>query len=99
MSTDDNAGGGVFTTKDMLVRMDGKLDVVLAHQATIDTRLALVEQKASDLAGALKDHEALPGHSGVLTQLNDITRRLAYASGATAVLVGVVEIAAHLLPF
>jgi hypothetical protein len=46
--TEEPANGSGFTTKEMLVRMDGKLDHVLNRQAGYDVELALLKARADE---------------------------------------------------
>jgi hypothetical protein len=46
--TDEPSNGSGFTTKEMLVRMDGKLDHVLSRQASYDVELALLKARADE---------------------------------------------------
>lgn len=55
MANDDDARTGqTFSTKEMLIRLDGKLDSVLARQQNYDIELALLKARADGLE--LADH-------------------------------------------
>jgi hypothetical protein len=48
--TEDNSNRGqAFSTKEMLIRLDGKLDAVLARQQSYEVELALLKARADGL--------------------------------------------------
>lgn len=83
--TTEPQNGTAFTQKEMLVRIDGKLDTVAAHLTAVELELAV--------------HKAQPLHSDapVLTLAEEvanlrrgqesINRRVSMAAGAVAVIV------------
>lgn len=78
-----------FSTKEMLVRLDGKIDTVLGQQQAFAVDLAQTKVRVDALEQAVKADDLR--FSSDLTLLRRETdrhgRRLAYAAGATASLV------------
>lgn len=61
MAHDESEGtpvGGVFTNKEMWVRVDAKLDTLVARQQHFDVELALLKERQHQQEVALRDHDA-----------------------------------------
>lgn len=65
--------GNGFTTKDVLVRVEGKLDGFIASQTTVNER---VSKSVEDLRLEFVKHEMLPGHPPTTSRLDVMDRRV-----------------------
>jgi hypothetical protein len=83
MAAPENGNG--FTQKEMLVRIDGKLDAALARITAIETKLAVHEAKPLHDPSTLEHMEQRVDH--VESGITGIKRRQAYSVGALAVLI------------
>jgi hypothetical protein len=95
MSEDVVTNGG-FTTKEMLVRMDGKLDVLAANQQHTDIELAMLKERVRQVEDREKadgrDSEAWRAEvrAELVSAKNEsalLGRKLAYATGTVGALV------------
>ena len=91
----DESGSVSFTTKEMLVRIDGKLDAVAARQQGLDIEVALLKARTEVLERERKTDKGDDDnwHEEVRLRITQVEaeqvatqRRLAYAAGGIAVL-------------
>ena len=92
---------GGFTTKEMLVRMDGKLDVLAANQQHTDIELAMLKERVRQVEDRAKtegrDSEAWRAEvRGEMSEAKNeaalLGRKMAYATGTVATLVVLVDL-------
>lgn len=85
-----------FTQKEMLVRIDAKVDVIAAKQANYDVELALLKARQEEQVRTSREkqkehdtkYEALDKRIDALTATQEsFSRRLTYATGAISVIV------------
>ena len=92
---EDETRSQAFSTKEMLVRLDGKLDTVIVHQPSFAVRVALLEQRTSALEAESKDGDVI--HDELRRAVDRITRKTAYAAGVLSTVVIVANLIAALL--
>lgn len=83
MATEDD--NRAFSTKEMLARLDSKLDTVIAQQADARVQVALHEQRITALEAS--DSHADGVHNELRDQVERITRKVAYAAGGVSAIV------------
>ena len=114
MAEETNGANVSFTTKEMLVRMDGKLDVLAARQTHYDVELALLKERQhqlevvaasegtgkAQLAAELKEQRAKMDAevAAIRDELSKVGRKLAYATGTIAGMITLVEVVSRLWP-
>jgi hypothetical protein len=82
---DEPANGTGFSTKEMLVRIDAKVDVIAAKQAHYDVELALLKARQETqeriMAESARDYERLQ------SVVEGVGRKIAVATGALSAII------------
>lgn len=110
---DQNGGGQSFSTKEMLIRVEGKIDAILSRQQNYDVELALLKARADQLDMQANDRvhaedrrreelrkelrEVANEQKRVSRDTAKLGRKHAYQTGALATVVVIANIAAPLI--
>jgi hypothetical protein len=104
METPNNGTG--WTQKEMLVRIDAKVDVIAAKQNHIDVEIALLKARADEIERqvAVKLNDSHEWRDEVRKEINTVKdeqnvigRKLAYATGTVGAIVVVVNFIAPII--